>query len=133
MACRYHALMDLSARLRPVSIDCTSYDFLSSRRRHTRLVSDWSSDVCSSDLRRFVMSATRTRICKRSNATAWPLTRRSACFAISLIRAGANTCSKAGTKPVFSHPANEPAFSMAELRLPADGRGDSDHRSDDHV
>jgi len=26
------------------------YFFLSSRRRHTRLVSDWSSDVCSSDL-----------------------------------------------------------------------------------
>src|SRR5262249_60112092 len=25
--------------------------FVSSRRRHTRLVSDWSSDVCSSDLR----------------------------------------------------------------------------------
>src|SRR5262249_59660628 len=24
--------------------------FVSSRRRHTRLVSDWSSDVCSSDL-----------------------------------------------------------------------------------
>src|SRR5262249_58187569 len=30
--------------------------FFSSRRRHTRLVSDWSSDVCSSDL--FVMTAT---------------------------------------------------------------------------
>ena len=30
------------------------YDFFffSSRRRHTRLVSDWSSDVCSSDLNR---------------------------------------------------------------------------------
>src|SRR5438046_5693706 len=26
------------------------YVFFSSRRRHTRLVSDWSSDVCSSDL-----------------------------------------------------------------------------------
>src|SRR5438093_5038518 len=26
--------------------------FFSSRRRHTRLVSDWSSDVCSSDLTR---------------------------------------------------------------------------------
>src|SRR5262249_59582752 len=26
--------------------------FFSSRRRHTRLVSDWSSDVCSSDLGR---------------------------------------------------------------------------------
>src|SRR5258706_2331054 len=27
---------------------------ISSRRRHTRLVSDWSSDVCSSDLRAHV-------------------------------------------------------------------------------
>src|SRR5437016_6230630 len=27
--------------------------FFSSRRRHTRLVSDWSSDVCSSDLALF--------------------------------------------------------------------------------
>src|SRR5262249_58332124 len=29
---------------------CASWLFFSSRRRHTRLVSDWSSDVCSSDL-----------------------------------------------------------------------------------
>src|SRR5262249_60773832 len=29
--------------------------FFSSRRRHTRLVSDWSSDVCSSDLPRYKM------------------------------------------------------------------------------
>src|SRR5262249_61529447 len=28
--------------------------FFSSRRRHTRLVSDWSSDVCSSDLVNFM-------------------------------------------------------------------------------
>ena len=28
--------------------------FFSSRRRHTRLVSDWSSDVCSSDLSAFL-------------------------------------------------------------------------------
>src|SRR5258706_12649252 len=27
--------------------------FFSSRRRHTRLVSDWSSDVCSSDLPKY--------------------------------------------------------------------------------
>src|SRR5258706_227812 len=27
-----------------------NFVFFSSRRRHTRLVSDWSSDVCSSDL-----------------------------------------------------------------------------------
>src|SRR5258706_9877665 len=36
------------------SVSVTLYQFslffFSSRRRHTRLVSDWSSDVCSSDL-----------------------------------------------------------------------------------
>src|SRR5258706_5430126 len=31
--------------------------FFSSRRRHTRLVSDWSSDVCSSDLKILVHEA----------------------------------------------------------------------------
>src|SRR5262249_56384617 len=31
-------------------ISCGLVFFFSSRRRHTRLVSDWSSDVCSSDL-----------------------------------------------------------------------------------
>ena len=31
-------------------ISCKSNFFFSSRRRHTRLVRDWSSDVCSSDL-----------------------------------------------------------------------------------
>src|SRR5829696_195851 len=34
--------------------------FFSSRRRHTRLVSDWSSDVCSSDLR--VRADARVRV-----------------------------------------------------------------------
>src|SRR5258705_4662171 len=32
--------------------------FFSSRRRHTRCLSDWSSDVCSSDLRHFGISRT---------------------------------------------------------------------------
>src|SRR5262249_57878236 len=36
-------------------LDCLlDFFFFSSRRRHTRLVSDWSSDVCSSDLVRTV-------------------------------------------------------------------------------
>src|SRR5947199_6868556 len=30
---------------------CVCFFFFSSRRRHTRCLSDWSSDVCSSDLR----------------------------------------------------------------------------------
>src|SRR5258705_5966482 len=32
-------------------VNCCSF-FFSSRRRHTRCLSDWSSDVCSSDLLR---------------------------------------------------------------------------------
>src|SRR5256885_9690325 len=32
--------------------ECRRVFFFSSRRRHTRLQGDWSSDVCSSDLRR---------------------------------------------------------------------------------
>src|SRR5262249_59758357 len=39
--------------------------FFSSRRRHTRLVSDWSSDVCSSDLR---WSRGRRGGCRRRGA-----------------------------------------------------------------
>src|SRR4051812_50177566 len=34
-----------------------AFFFFSSRRRHTRLTCDWSSDVCSSDLNRFGLSA----------------------------------------------------------------------------
>src|SRR5262249_43421062 len=44
----------------------TGFFFFSSRRRHTRLVSDWSSDVCSSDLRPTSASGTRTQCRKRS-------------------------------------------------------------------
>src|SRR5258705_5895001 len=32
------------------SVDLLFFFFFSSRRRHTRCLSDWSSDVCSSDL-----------------------------------------------------------------------------------
>src|SRR5256885_10305025 len=32
-------------------MECGAIFFFSSRRRHTRLQGDWSSDVCSSDLR----------------------------------------------------------------------------------
>src|SRR2546422_10468551 len=40
--------------------------FFSSRRRHTRCSRDWSSDVCSSDLRRCAAGARRNRrICQR--------------------------------------------------------------------
>src|SRR5262245_372005 len=35
---------------------CMLLFFFSSRRRHTRCLSDWSSDVCSSDLTRFTLA-----------------------------------------------------------------------------
>src|SRR5262249_59407028 len=44
MSCAY------SYRLRLLFTRMRLFFFFSSRRRHTRLVSDWSSDVCSSDL-----------------------------------------------------------------------------------
>src|SRR5688500_19915597 len=41
--------------------------FFSSRRRHTRLQGDWSSDVCSSDLERLpVQSATQQALGSRA-------------------------------------------------------------------
>src|SRR5438093_13485028 len=52
--------------------DCVLFFFFSSRRRHTRLVSDWSSDVCSSDLEKsglclpyLAASAGRTDLIKK--------------------------------------------------------------------
>src|SRR6266850_8503949 len=38
---------------------CMVFFFFSSRRRHTRLQGDWSSDVCSSDLRRLLNASSR--------------------------------------------------------------------------
>src|SRR5262249_61788761 len=43
--------------------------FFSSRRRHTRLVSDWSSDVCSSDLHRRPSTAAAGKTCLMSYST----------------------------------------------------------------
>src|SRR5262249_57299596 len=45
--CSMFACVDLLVLLYRARCVCF---FFSSRRRHTRLVSDWSSDVCSSDL-----------------------------------------------------------------------------------
>src|SRR5262245_64775618 len=66
--------------------------FFSSRRRHTRCLSDWSSDVCSSDLsiRRYLRSAeerrieVRTMLCHlTSHTTATPLERAQKLLAVS--------------------------------------------------
>src|SRR5438093_4173830 len=51
--CGFKGTRILRVELRDRCRVCALWDFMfffSSRRRHTRLVSDWSSDVCSSDL-----------------------------------------------------------------------------------
>src|SRR5437899_6999168 len=58
--------------------------FFSSRRRHTRCLSDWSSDVCSSDLRPF----------------GWPGPSSNARGTNAAIRAGHRRCRFRATAPV---------------------------------
>src|SRR5256885_11355815 len=50
--------------------------FFSSRRRHTRLQGDWSSDVCSSDL------CNRTRCARRSRPTC-SVVRTASCWTLT--------------------------------------------------
>src|SRR5256885_12785893 len=45
-------------RSAPSHLILTSFFFFSSRRRHTRLQGDWSSDVCSSDLEGLLYAGT---------------------------------------------------------------------------
>src|SRR5262249_4582430 len=49
--CTYRLLHDIVMKAPPSHHRSSAkiFFFFSSRRRHTRLVSDWSSDVCSSD------------------------------------------------------------------------------------
>src|SRR5256885_9595177 len=52
LLCRYRSMpwLRYSGIWRPEHIVFFQFFFFSSRRRHTRLQGDWSSDVCSSDL-----------------------------------------------------------------------------------
>src|SRR5438046_3932877 len=65
LLCRVSPIMRiLSSPSRTIRLPCMCF-FFSSRRRHTRLVSDWSSDVCSSDLptwRRWAMASDRALV-----------------------------------------------------------------------
>src|SRR5215213_11229581 len=58
--------------------------FFSSRRRHTSLVSDWSSDVCSSDL----VEDDDRRVTEQRNRDAEPLTHAEGELAHALVRDG---------------------------------------------
>src|SRR5829696_9528799 len=59
--------------------------FFSSRRRHTRLVSDWSSDVCSSDLRLAPFSRNVRGAVKRGGPFLWRRARREEQAAVEAI------------------------------------------------
>src|SRR3989454_9325133 len=70
--------------------------FFSSRRRHTRLQGDWSSDVCSSDLE-VIVSGNLVTVVKRSPAP-WPVVGKAVGQAIRAALAG-------GQPAVTSKPA----------------------------
>src|SRR5471030_449192 len=54
----------------PLPLPTGQFCFVSSRRRHTRCLSDWSSDVCSSDLQRAVeYHPTLTRVDRPDRVT----------------------------------------------------------------
>src|SRR5437762_6183842 len=53
MGIKYFCILVFSSRF--------LFFFFSSRRRHTRYIGDWSSDVCSSDLERAAAGADRAR------------------------------------------------------------------------
>src|SRR2546430_7167259 len=57
------SVLDGGARYvrRKVVVVLLRFFFFSSRRRHTRFDCDWSSDVCSSDLRKYFHWAERER------------------------------------------------------------------------
>src|SRR5260221_4742078 len=50
MACSLPGRPMTRSSSRIPSLECQGFFFFSSRRRHTRSLCDWSSDVCSSDL-----------------------------------------------------------------------------------
>src|SRR5262245_5718030 len=64
--------------------------FFSSRRRHTRCLSDWSSDVCSSDLNRkcwdsFYSLGEVLKRARRGVARSWPWAGRLAYIFLSIV------------------------------------------------
>src|SRR5262249_59703453 len=59
--CGNHSMRVLLASAQSGPLPDFVFFFFSSRRRHTRLVSDWSSDVCSSDLQDNVYCAAEPR------------------------------------------------------------------------
>src|SRR5260221_7112029 len=64
----YSKLRLNSVQCSRISLSCSSVlcFFFSSRRRHTRSLCDWSSDVCSSDLH-----SPATRLWSSKESTAW--------------------------------------------------------------
>src|SRR5262249_58009983 len=69
----------------------------SGRRRHTRLVSDWSSDVCSSDLDDFFLGFRRNAVGSHAGAE----------FGFDLAHAGLRALESHGTAEVFGFASGE--------------------------
>src|SRR5690606_39979136 len=73
--------------------------FFSSRRRHTRFSRDWSSDVCSSDLRSEYPRATIARVCEVR--------------AMAQMDAAPDEILAVTSEILEIHPQNQPALTLA--------------------
>src|SRR5256885_11761224 len=83
--------------------------FFSSRRRHTRLQGDWSSDVCSSDL-----AVTASRCASWSTQTNWPVVATTCSMALL---PAASTWAHAN-RPVMPLPTRAGVLGMARTMRP---------------
>src|SRR5262245_23376710 len=79
--------------------------FFSRRRRHTRCLSDWSSDVCSSDLQS--MRRQRCRASTRSARACWRGTAGGASIGSSSGRRRRAACARAADQPPDSQAASD--------------------------
>src|SRR5262249_59978785 len=88
--------------------------FFSSRRRHTRLVSDWSSDVCSSDL---------CRGSRRYDRGSPPLPQCKRCLAVFFNRRGIKVRQRNAKQPHAARRREERLERSEERRVGEEGRG----------
>src|SRR5437763_3855068 len=97
--------------------DILSVFFFSSRRRHTRYIGDWSSDVCSSDLAFVDNLTSRTLSTKVSPAARTVNTHHGTASPMFCAKTLATICPStirmiggiSGSTPRYSHPTNAPA------------------------
>src|SRR6266446_8624133 len=96
--------------------------FFSSRRRHTRLQGDWSSDVCSSDLRREVVERTPVWLMRQAGRSLPEYRALREKWSLEEIVAQPELCAEVTLQPVHRLGVDA-AVMFADIMLPLRGMG----------